>query len=408
MVDFYYSWSKQSVAPDFPVVGARDDCFLLADGREVYDFISTSFQASFGHSHAGIVRAIKRQLDQMPIASPKTSFDLKQNVSRRLLDAIGLGGGKLFYTVSGAESVENALKIARQITGRPLVAARQKSYHGASLGALSVTGDWRNAAHRTLNEWTVRIPEHDQDPDLAETRRRFDSVGTDQVAAVILETISGTNGMSIPPQRWLAGIQDLCRDIGAMLILDEVLVGFARCGPMFAFHDYDLSPDMVCMAKAISGGYIPFGAVWTSPSIARHYDNETMACGLTNYGHPLALAAAEAVLETLADPDFQQRKTELETEFARRIDEIARLPIVQTTRHRGLMAAIELTMPAPTWAQAIAAGLHLYSSGNLIMLAPPYVSTRESLDAAFNRLVDLLQNHGGSESPMPEADNENT
>ena len=408
MVDFYYSWSKQSLAPDFPVVGARDDRLLLADGREVYDFISTSFQASFGHSHAGIIRAINRQLDVMPIASPKTRFDLKQNVSRRLLDAIGLGGGKLFYTVSGAESVENALKIARQVTGRPLVAARRKSYHGASLGALSVTGDWRNAAHRTLNEWTIRIPEHDQDPDLTETERCLDSVGTDQVAAVILETISGTNGMSIPPPTWLAGIQELCRNIGAMLILDEVLVGFHRCGPMFAFQDYHLCPDMVCMAKAISGGYIPFGAVWTSPAIARHYDNQTLACGLTNYGHPLALAAVEAVLDTLSDPSFQRHQSELETEFARRIDEIARLPIVQTTRHRGLMAAIELTVSAPTWAQAIAGGLHLYSSGNLIILAPPYVSTRESFDTAFSRLVDLLQNHAGSETPMPEANHEDT
>ncbi len=408
MADYFYSWSKQAVPPDFPVVGARDDRFLLADGREVYDFICTSFQASFGHSHAGIVAAIGRQLDRMPIASPKASFELKQRVSQRLLDAIGLGGGKLFYTVSGAESVENALKIARQITGRPLVAARQKSYHGASLGALSVTGDWRNAAHRTLNEWTIRIPEHDQDPDLVETRRRLESAGANQVAAVILETISGTNGMSIPPQRWLAGIQDLCRDIGAMLIMDEVLVGFGRCGPMFAFQDFDLSPDLICMAKAISGGYIPFGAVWASPAIARHYDNETLACGLTNYGHPLGLAAADAVLDAIEDPAFQKHKTELEADLARRIREINQLPIVQTTRHRGLMAAIELCLPAPTWAQAIGSGLHLYSSGHLIMLAPPFVSTRESLGAAFDRLVDLLGNHADANPPTRYQKNENS
>ncbi len=388
---FYYSWMAQNAAVDFPVASAAHDEFILDDGRRVYDFISTSFQANFGHSHPAISDRITKQLGAMPIASPKSTFELKANVSQRLLDLVGLGEGKIFYTVSGSESVENALKIARQLTGREIVLARKKSYHGASLGALSVTGDWRNAPHLTFDQGTIRIPEHDEDPTLEQTRKIISETGADQIAAVILETISGTNGMSVPHPSWFRGIQSLCREFGIMLILDEVLVGFGRCGSDFAFQQYGLEPDLITLSKAISGGYIPFGAVWTSPEIAARYDDETLACGLTNYGHPLGLAALEGVLDTLADEAFQKNKVALEQTFADFIEnEVGSLTNVDEVRCRGLMAAIFLDQPAPTWQQAFDVGLHLYSSGNKIILAPPYISSVNKLEWAMGTLMQLL------------------
>lgn len=391
MNNFYFSWTRQDSPLEFPVASAQADEFILKDGRRIYDFISTSFQANFGHSHPLIQSRIAEQLHRMPIASPKSDFKLKHTVSNRLNELVNLGPGKIFYTVSGAEAVENALKIARQLTGRKIVLARQKSYHGATLGALSVTGDWRNAPHLTFDEGTLRIPDHDEDPDLSTTKKLIAKAGPENIAAVILETISGTNGMSIPPSEWISGIQAICREHGMMLILDEVLVGFGRCGPAFAFHDYGLRPDMITLSKAISGGYVPFGALWTSNSIAQHYDQNVMACGLTNYAHPLGLAALDAVLQLLADRDFQILKQTNEKLFGGFLSELEQnnASIVEL-RQRGLMAAIYWDRPAPSWQTAFDAGLHLFSRDNMNILAPPYNTDPEKLLQALNTYAKLL------------------
>ncbi len=388
---YYHTWGCQPAAEPFRVERAEGDEFVLEDGRRIYDFISTSFQTNFGHSHPLIRDAVRRQLETMPIASPRAAFELKERASARLNDAVGLPGGKVFYTVSGSESVENALKMARQITGRTKIAARKKSYHGASLGALSVTGDWRNQPHFTLDEQTVRIPEPDEDPDLETTRRIFAEVGGDHIAALILETISGTNGVAIPPQSWYDGLTELCRAHGVLLIIDEVLCGFGRTGPLFAFQPYQLQPDLICMSKGITGGYIPFGAVWTGPRVVDYYGVEPLTCGLTSYAHPLGLAALDAVMDIFSDQAFQQNKSALENQLAQTLDEVANWESVREVRCRGLLAAIELDRPGPSWDVLFHHGLHAYSKSNTLIIAPPLVSTPQRLARATQTLLDLLQ-----------------
>jgi len=388
---FYYPWTHQSTEDVFQVERAEHDEFVLEDGRRIYDFVSTSFQASFGHSHPAIRDAIHRQLDAMPIAAPKATFELKRRVSDRLLEQIALPEGKLFYTVSGSEAVENALKMARQMTGRTKILARRKSYHGASLGALSVTGDWRNEAHFTLDQQTVRIPEPSEDPHLETTRQIVADAGPDTIAAIILETVSGVNGVALPSQEWFDAVVALCREHDILYIADEVLCGFGRTGPLFAFQDYKLQPDLVCISKGITGGYIPFGAVWTGARATKYYSTEKMVCGLTNYAHPLGLAALEAVLDVMSDPAFQENKTALEHLFGATLRDLAAWPMVQEVRCRGLLAAIELSdRPAPTWQAMFDAGLHAFSQENTVILSPPFVSTparlAESLDV-FKRLL---------------------
>ena len=389
---FYYTWSHQPDSDVFQVDFAEHDEFVLKGGRRVYDFLSTSFQSNFGHSHPAIREAIHRQLDQMAIASPKSTFDLKERVAGRLCERIGLDGGKIFFTVSGAESVENALKMARQITGRTKVMARNNSYHGATLGALSVTGDWRNEPHFTIDEQTIRIPEPYEDENLKKTRQIVVDAGSDTIAAVIIETISGTNGVVIPSQQWFDGIATLCQEQGIMLIMDEVLCGFGRTGSDFAFQPYGLQPDFVCLSKAISGGYIPFGAVWTGPRAVAYYDKEKLACGLTNFAHPLGLAALEAVLNLMEDTAFQENKKALEQCFKQNLSEIEDLPAVSKVRCRGLLAAIDLEdRPAPAWQTMFDAGLHAFSSGSTIVLSPPHISTPARLWEAMAALKRLLE-----------------
>lgn len=389
---FYFTWSWQPGDELFPVKSAAHDEFLLEDGRRVYDFISTSFQANFGHSNSVIVESIHEQLDRMPIASPKASFELKREVSERLIARLGLPHGKLFYTVSGSESVENALKMARQVSGRTIILARKKSYHGASLGALSVTGDWRNEPHFTVAEQTVRIPEPDHDPDLSRTRQLIAETGAEQIAGVIVETVSDTNGVVIPGRRWFDEVRAICDEHDIFLIIDEVLCGFGRTGPDFAFQRYELEPDFVCMSKGITGGYVPFGAVWTGSRVVDYYQREKMVCGLTNYAHPLGLAALSGVLDLLADPEFQRNKGELEAAFGRALDQLASFECVNQVRRCGLLAAVDLVnRPAPSWETCFASGLHLYSKDRTTILAPPLVSEPARLVAALDVFQGLLK-----------------
>ncbi|MEM7452896.1 MAG: aspartate aminotransferase family protein [Planctomycetota bacterium] len=389
---YYFTWSAQNSAVDFPVSHAAGDQFILPDDRRVFDMISTSFQANFGHSHQTIRERIQRQLEYLPITSPKSAFDLKARVSRGLLDLIGLGDGKIFYTVSGAEAVENALKIARQQTGRRIVMARQKSYHGASLGALSVTGDWRNDPHLTYDEGTLRIPEPGDDPECEQTRKLVIEAGPDNIAAVIVETISGTNGMAIPPQSWFDAMFDLCREFGIYYIADEVLVGFGRCQDHFAFQSFQLKPDMITLSKGITGGYIPFGAVWTSAQIASEYDDDVLACGLTNYGHPLGLAALEGVLDTMVDPGFMRHKATLEKMFAERVWNLRNYDFVSEVRCRGLMAAVDFNgRDAVSWQHGFDAGMHLFGKGGMNIFAPPLNSDESHLSEALDRYENILK-----------------
>lgn len=386
MNDFFVTWSRQRDAPLLPVERTSGDEMILRDGRTVYDFTSTSFQASFGHSHPGIVSAISRQLQRMPMASPKADFPLKRQATARLLARLGLPG-KILFTVSGAESVENALKIARQQTQRAVIAARHKSYHGATLGAMSVSGDWRRDGHVNFDEGTLRIPEPQDDPLGDATRRLFEAFGPDRIAGLIVETVSGTNGVWTPPATWWQAIQQLCRDCGALLICDEVLVGFGRCSEDFAFKQSGVRPDLITMSKAISGGYIPFGAVWVSDPVAEYYEDEVFRGGLTQYAHPLGLAALNAVLDALDDRAFAVNKEALQREFTRSLQQLATTFSASALRQAGLLAAMEFGgRPLPPWTAWLDYGLYLFTKGDMLILAPPLVSSPERLHRAFGEL----------------------
>lgn len=389
----YVTWSKQNSLSTLPIKSSEGSHYILDDGSFLDDFISTSFQVSFGHSEQKIIKPIEAWLKQLPIAPPKANYTFKEKQTQRLLEYLKLPDGKIFYTVSGAESVENALKMARQISGRKIILARQKSYHGASLGALSVTGDWRNKSHATVEEWTVRIPEPTEQDAIEKTRQIIEKIGPKNIAGFCLETISGTNGVIIASEDWWKGIQNLCKEFDLYLIIDEVLTGFRRTGANFAFHHYNLEPDFVVMSKAISGGYIPFGAVYTSPAVAKYYENEVLSCGLTNYAHPLGLAAMSGVLDLLNDQSFISDVNRKELEFAGLLEDLRSNPLVQEIRCRGLLAAVETKagfVLDKVSQEFLKVGLHLYAKGNQIILAPPLTMNSETLKSGFLKIQKIL------------------
>ena len=393
--DFFITWSAQNTVSTLDVAEVEDSAFLLNDGSRILDFLSTSFQTNFGHRNTRIVEAIERQLRAMPISLPKAVFSLKSGASAELKRLLGFDSGKVFYTCSGAESVENALKMARQYSGKNIVLARRKSYHGATLGALSVTGDWRNELHSTVDDWTVRIPEPSEDTDCSQTRKIIEDLGAENIAAFCLETITGANGVIIPPEKWWRGIEQACEDFGLLLIVDEVLCGFGRTGKNFAFQHYQLKPDFVCMSKGITGGYVPFGAVWVCESVSNHYGENVLSCGLTNYAHPLGLAAMSAVTDLLNDPKFCSEAEDKVKIISERLLCLEKNKLVSGLRHRGFLAALELNnSDTIDWNEFVDAGIHLLCKPGLLIVSPPLTMSEEDLHLGFDRIEKVLERRG--------------
>ena len=214
---YYISWSAQKNATSLKVKSNTDCIMHLESGENLVDLSGISFQAGFGLNNQTILNSVKKQIDQsMAIASPKAQFPLKDEMANKLIQLVGLEG-KIFWTVSGAESVENALKMIKIATGKNKILARKRSYHGATMGALAATGDWRHEPYFPNGSDTIRIPEPVDDPDLTKTRDIISKHGPENIAAFIIETVSGGNGVWVLPDEWWAGIQALCDEFDIKL-----------------------------------------------------------------------------------------------------------------------------------------------------------------------------------------------
>lgn len=386
---YYISWSKQQGITTLPVVSNYDSTMVLENGEELLDLSGISFQASFGLNHPSILNAVKQQIDSsMAIASPKARFPLKDEMAQKLINLVGQEG-KIFWTVSGAEAVENALKMIRIATDKNKILARKRSYHGATMGALDATGDWRHEPYFPQGSNTIRIPEPSDDPDLTITRDIISQNGPENIAAFIIETVTGGNGVWVLPEAWWIGIQALCDEFDIKLIVDEVVTGFYRTGKAMGFHHYPVKPDMVCMAKAISGGFVPFGAVWTAPWVSDFYEENMLSCGLTNYGHPLGLAALSGVFKIIEDPSFHQRLKENIEIFNTKLDSLATNKHIKAIRKLGLLGIIEHKKEI-SFEDFRAAGLFVYNHASDVILSPAMTMEPKQLADGLDRLIKVI------------------
>lgn len=387
---YYVSWSKQKNISTFEIKKVNGCIITTENDREIIDMTSISYQAHFGHNHPLIIKRIKEQLDTIPMSSPKGDFPHKVNATWDLLNYMQKLDGKIFYTSGGAETIENALKIARQITKKKIILARNNSYHGATMGALSVTGDWRNPPHQLPNDWVVRIPEPTDENAILKTREIIQRTGPNNIAAIIIETITGGNGVIIPTQAWWDGIQSLCDEFNIMLILDEVVCGFLRTGLPFGYMHFNIRPDMITLAKGITGGMIPFGALWTSKKIADFYEEEILCCGLTNYAHPLGIAAMRAVLEIVHDDSFLKIVFNSQKLFEEKILDLKKLKIVKDIRIIGHLCAIDLHKSIE-WKRFFEAGIYLVAQPNRIILAPPLIIDEVTLKKGIEQIAKVFE-----------------
>lgn len=387
---YYISWSKQKGAPTFNIASVDGVRINTDEGHELIDMTSISYQAHFGHNHPVIIDAIKKQLETIPMSSPKGIYPGKNESTYELLEYMGKPDGKIFYTTSGAETVENALKIARDITQKKIVLARKKSYHGATQGALTATGDWRNIGQLIPQDWVVRIPEPNEKDAIAKTCAIIEQTGAENIAAIILETVTGGNGVYYGDQLWWDGISKICADNNIFLILDEVVCGFGRTGKPFGYMHYNIQPDMICLAKGITGGMIPFGALWTTSKIADYYEENILSCGLTNYAHPLGMAAMKGVLEIVKDAKFQSNLINIQKVFEEGLENLKVLKVVQEIRVKGMLAAIDLNKLVDG-KEFFKKGLYLICQPNRVILAPPLIITAVDLKIAMANIADVLK-----------------
>lgn len=389
---YFFTWSSQQGNHYFETFGC-DKFHLKTNFGDLLELSSLSYQSSFGLKNRKIEQAIIDQLSSFSMASTKSNFKLKEEVSNKLLDQ--LPDGRIFYTLSGAESVENALKIARFLKESPKVASLKNSYHGASLAALSVGGDWRTQAIKyTYKQGTLRLPPS-QGKDCHKKLESFFNTIKSPISAVIIETVTGGNGCFEHDPKWLKMLSHFHKKLGFFLILDDVICAFGRLGTFLGHQSVSyLKPDMICFSKAITGGFIPFGALWVSETIAKEFDHRVLPCGLTNYAHPLGLAATKAVLSILEKPTFLnslKEKIEISKDFAHSLEHFSQ---VKEVRQKGILIAIDLKEAIPItffWENGVS--LVLTQAGKRIILAPFLNIPNLLMKKGFRKISTIIESH---------------
>src|SRR5438094_8059043 len=309
-----HSWSVQDALNPLAVAGAEGRHFWDYDGKRYLDFASQLVNVSIGHQHPRIVAAIKEQADRLCTIGPPMATESRSELGRLLAEVTPGDLSMSFFTNGGAEANENAVKLARWYTGRHKIIARYRSYHGATAGAITLTGDPRRwaaepgipGAVRMFDPYTYRCPAGHPDPcpvctGAPHLEEILQYEGPQNIAAVLMETIVGTNGVIVPPDGYLQAIRETCDRHGILLILDEVMAGFGRSGKWFACEHWDVVPDVLTTAKGINSGYVPLGAMTVREHVYDALKDRFFAGGLTYSGHPLACAVACASIEAFRE-----------------------------------------------------------------------------------------------------------
>src|SRR5262245_13658645 len=348
-----YDWHIQSKAAPLAIDRAEGVYMYGSDGRRWLDFSSQLMGVNIGHGDKRVAEAIARQAETLPYISPFQAFEGRAVLGRKLAELWPGDIEKTFFTLAGAEANENAVKIAKLVTGRQKVLARYRSYHGSTYGTMMLTGDprrWPNEMPPMPGVVHVLDPYHgpergfdDAPTALALLEETIELEGPETIAAFILEPVTGTNGVLIPPDGYMQGVRELCTTHGIMLIADEVMCGWGRTGEWFAVNHWNVVPDLITTAKGLTSCYAPLGAVALSPRVAEAFADDVFCGGLTYNSHPLGIAAAIAAVQVIEDDDLVGNAQRLEPVMRRHHEELAaKHPSVGRTRNIGLFGIIEL------------------------------------------------------------------
>ena len=354
-----FEWSIQPKVDPIPVARAKGVYFWTPEGKRYLDFNSQLMCTNIGHGHPKVVKAIQEQAEILCYANPFLATEPRARLGAKLAEITPGDLDTFFFTNGGAEAVENAIRVARMVTGRHKVLVRYRAYHGGTAGALTLTGDPRRWASEPGIPGVVRIPDFHKwgrkDPDPVDVALRdIEDVvryeGGHTIAAAIVETVVGTNGILIPPDGYMQGLRAICDKHGIMLIADEVMAGFGRTGKWFAIDHWGVVPDLMTMAKGITSAYVQLGAVAMRPGIARVFQEKAFPGGLTYNSHTLACAAALATIAVYEEEGLLENSRKMGAILNRRMGEIAaRHPSVGAHRNLGLFGIVEVVRNQKTY-----------------------------------------------------------
>ena len=347
-----YEWSAQSKVDPIPVAGAEGCWFWTPEGKRYLDFNSQLMCVNIGHSHPRVIKAIQDQAATLAYANPFMATEPRALLGEKLAALTPGDIDVFFFTNGGAEANENAIKIARMYTGRHKILARYRSYHGATGGAMTLTGEPRRWAAEPGLPGIVHIADawhgvqrgwDDMSTALANIEEVIQFEGPQHIAAFFVEPVTGTNGILVPPAGYLEGIRELCTKYGILMVADEVMSGFGRTGEWFAINHWNVVPDLMTMAKGLTSAYVPLGAVGMRQAIADHFTEKVFYGGLTYNSHPLGCAAALATIAVYEDEDLIARAKRTGEVMKQLMQDLeSRYEIVGATRSIGLFGIVEL------------------------------------------------------------------
>ena len=354
----FHSWSAQDLISPLPIASAQGSYFTDYTGRRYLDFSSQLVNVNIGHQHPRLVAAIAEQAERLCTIAPAFANDARSEAARLIAELAPGSLNKVFFTNGGADAIENAVRLARLHTGRLKVLSTYRSYHGATAGAITVTGDPRRwpsdpgmpgvvhfwGPYLYRSSFHSRNAEEERERALQHLRDTIVFEGPQTVAAIILETVVGTNGILVPPDGYLTGVRQLCDEFGIVMIADEVMAGFGRCGEWFAIDHWGVTPDLITFAKGVNSGYVPLGGVIIADEIAATFASRPYPGGLTYSGHPLACASAVASINTFKEEGIIENARMLgEDVIGPGLDDLARRhPSVGEVRGLGVFWALEL------------------------------------------------------------------
>jgi taurine---2-oxoglutarate transaminase len=421
-----HSWCVQADWNAPTIVGGEGARFWDESGHTYLDMSSLAECMNLGHQHPRLIRAIQEQAQTLCFVNSSWGAAPRAALAEQILEVSGFEGGRVFFTLGGADANEHAVKFARQASGRPdgKIVARDRSYHGASYAAMAWSGDSRTRTQSEESFSVLRVPApyayrcpygsasgaECAERNVAHIGAVIGEAGADNVAAVLMEPNAGTNGIIAPEEFW-PGLRAASRKHGVYLIADEVMSGFGRCGEWFAWQAYGEAgrPDLMTLAKGLTGAHIPLGAVVLARHVAARLEHSMLNTGLTYCGHPLACAAGIAAIAAYRDENLIARSRILGGRMLERLRTMQeRHAVIGDVRAaRGLFAVVELVKnresrePLAPWpavhpsmarfvATARARGVSFAVRGNLIILAPPLVIEEDEIERAFDIMDALL------------------
>ena len=420
----FFSWAVQGQVDPIHVTHAKGVYLYGDDGKRYIDFSSQLMNVNIGHGRSEVTDAVINQMNAVSYVAPSFATDVRGRLGAKLAEITPGNLTKSFFTLGGAEAIDNAIKLARLYTGKHKIITQYRSYHGATLAAISAGGDPRklqvdahqipNVVH-VENPYSYRCPWYSQSEEecgeraLKNLEKVINYEGAENIAAILMEGESGSSGCIKYPPYYLKKVKALCEQHAILFIADEVMSGFARTGSWFGVDNHDVTPDIMCFAKGLTAGYIPLGGIIVSDDIARHFEDKYLPLGLTYSAHPVSCAAALAVIEIYESENLIDRALHIGAYIDASVEQLkSKHPSIGDWRNTGMLGCIELVKnratkePMSEWNKPLSPamsqvksklrelGMFTFAKWNFIFVAPPLTTSEAQVDEGMDIISQAI------------------